>query len=112
MHVLLKYPDKRVVLIGAEEVMALVPAERTLRLSVGLGSKVSIHPLRQVRAVRSRGLAWPIDDLVFAPGDRSGTSNEASEPIVEMAFEGLGALVIVERAALASLAGALSEAGR
>ncbi|MDH3666446.1 MAG: thiamine diphosphokinase [Paracoccaceae bacterium] len=112
MHVLLKYPDKRVVMIGAEEVMALVPAEMPLRVTLNPGSKVSIHPLREVRATRSRGLAWPIDDLVFAPGDRSGTSNEASEPVVEMAFEGLGALVIFERAALASLAGALSESGR
>lgn len=112
MHVLLKYPQKRVVMIGGEEVMSLVPAGMALRVTVSLGSKVSIHPLRQVRATRSRGLAWPIDDLVFAPGDRSGTSNEASEPIVEMAFEGHGALVIFERAALASLAGALGGAGR
>ena len=53
------------------------------------------------------GLLRPLEGLDFAPGQRAGTSNVASQPMIELAFEGPGALVIVERAALGSLSGAL-----
>ncbi len=62
----------------------------------------------RVTATRSLGRAWPIDGLALAPGERIGTSNEASQPVVEVAFDGPGALVMLEREALGSLAGAIS----
>jgi thiamine pyrophosphokinase len=106
-HTLLRYPAKRIVLIGEHEVGALAPPGATLRLGVTPGARVSIYPLLPVTATRSRGLTWPIDGLALAPGTRIATSNEASQPVVEIAFDGPGALVMLERDALASLASAI-----
>jgi len=108
LHAILRHDDKRVVLIGTGEVMALAPPERVLRVAVTPGSTVSIYPLLAVRGTRSRGLAWPVEGLEFAPGLQSGTSNQATDQTVEVAFDGPGALVILERRALASLARAIA----
>ncbi len=111
-HTLLRYPQKRVVVVGEHEVSALAPPGATLRLAVTPGTRVSIYPLLSVTATHSRGLAWPIDGLALAPGQKIGTSNEASQPVVEVAFDGPGALVMLEREALGSLAGAISNSAR
>ena len=107
-HTLLRYPEKRIVLVGEHEVSALAPPGATLRLGVTPGARVSIYPLLPVTATHSRGLAWPIDGPALAPGERIATSNEASQPVVEVAFDGPGALVMLERDALGSLASAIS----
>ncbi len=111
-HTLLRYPQKRVVVVGEHEVSALAPPGATLRLAVTPGTRVSIYPLLPVTAIRSRGLAWPIDGLALAPGQKIGTSNEARQPVVEVAFDGPGALVMLERDALGSLAAAISNPAR
>jgi thiamine pyrophosphokinase len=46
---------------------------------VGAGERVSIHPLGPVRFESSSGLAYPLDDLLLAPGVRLGTSNAATD---------------------------------
>lgn len=107
-HALLTYMQKRIVLVGEDEVSALAPAGVALRLAVTPGSRVSVFPLLPVTATRSRGLAWPIEGLAMAPGRRIGTSNAANQPVIEMAFDGPGALVMVERAALGSMVGAMA----
>jgi thiamine pyrophosphokinase len=111
-HTLLRYPGKRIVVVGEHEVSALAPASRTLRLKVTPGAPVSIYPLLPVTAIRSRGLAWPIDGLTLAPGQKIGTSNEATRPMIEIAFDGPGALVMLERGALGSLVGEISNPAR
>ncbi len=47
--------------------------------TVGPGERVSVHPLAPIRFRRSVGLKYPLDGLRLAPGERSGTSNEAVE---------------------------------
>jgi thiamine pyrophosphokinase len=108
LHALLAYPDKRVVLVGEADVSALAPPGVTMRLSVRLGTRVSIFPILPVRGLRSRGLTWPIDGLALAPGAKIGTSNIASQPVVEVAFDGPGALVMLEPDGLPALAAAVS----
>ena len=39
--------------------------------------RVSVHPLLPIRFKRSKGLKYPLDNLRLAPGERTGTSNEA-----------------------------------
>ncbi len=107
-HALLRYPDKRIVLLGEHEVSALAPPGQTLRLKVTPGARVSIYPLIPVTATHSRGLAWPVDGLAMTTGRQIGTSNEATQPMIEIAFDGPGALVMLERAALGSLVRAIS----
>ncbi len=111
-HTLLRYPEKRIVLVGEHEVSALAPPGAILRLGVTPGARVSIYPLLPVTATHSRGLAWPIDGLALAPGERIATSNEASQPVVAVAFDGPGALVMLEREALGGLVGAISNPAR
>ena len=111
-HTLLRYPKKRIVVLGEHEVCALVPPGQILRLRVTPGAPVSIYPLLPVTAVRSRGLAWPIGGLAMAPGQKIGTSNEATQPLIEIAFDGPGALVMLKREALGSLVGEISNPAR
>jgi thiamine pyrophosphokinase len=107
-NALLRYPLKRIVLIGEREVCALAPPGATLRLAVRPGARVSIYPLLPITATHSRGLVWPIEGLAMAPGQKIGTSNEANQPLIEIAFDGPGALVMLEPEALGSLVGAIS----
>ena len=107
-HALLRYPDKRIVVVGEHEVSALAPPGVTLRLALAPGARVSIYPLLAVTATHSRGLVWPIDGLALAPGSKIATSNAASQPVVEIAFDGPGALVMLERERLSVLVGALT----
>jgi thiamine pyrophosphokinase len=109
-HTLLRYQEKRIVLVGEHEVGALAPPGATLRLAVTPGTRVSIYPLQPVTATHSSGLVWPIGGLAMAPGQRIGTSNRASQPVIEIAFDGPGALVMLETDALGSLASAISQA--
>ena len=111
-HAMLRHAHKRVVVIGTDEVAALAPAGRRLRLALTPGVRVSVHPLLPVQASYSRGLAWPLAGEELAPGRRIGTSNEATAPVVEMTFVGPGALVLLERTALATLIAALSNPAR
>ncbi len=107
LHALLAYPAKRVVLVGEAEVSALVRPGEVMRLRVRPGMRVSIHPLLPVTGIHSRGLTWPVDGLALAPGTRIGTSNTASQPVIEVGFDGPGALVMLEREALGALAAAV-----
>jgi len=100
---LLRYAGKRIVVLGEHEVSTLARPGETLRLKVTPGSRVSIYPLQPVRATHSRGLQWPIDGLDLAPGARIGTSNQATQPTIELAFDAPGALVMLQLESLASL---------
>lgn len=106
LHALLAWPEKRAVLIGESEVITLAPAGRALRVAVRPGSRVSVFPLRPLTA-SAEGLEWPLEGLTLAPGERIGTSNRAVAPEVTLRFDGPGAVVMLERDALASLAQAV-----
>lgn len=107
LHALLRYADKRVVLVGKHEVSALAPPGATLRLTVTPGARVSIFPLLPVTATHSRGLAWPVDGMEMAPDRKIGTSNQAVHPVIELTFAGPGALLMLEPPALGALVGAV-----
>jgi thiamine pyrophosphokinase len=78
-----------------------------LRLAVTPGARVSVYPLLSVTATHSRGLVWPVDGLEMAPGRRIGTSNVASQPVIEIAFDRPGALLMLEPGSLGALVGAV-----
>lgn len=101
LHALLRYPEKRIAVLGVADAVAAVPERIELMLEPG--ARVSVFPLAPVRGTGSRGLRWPIEGLDFAPGRRIGTSNEATHARVVLEFGGPGALVIVERRFLRAL---------
>jgi thiamine pyrophosphokinase len=98
LHALLRWPAKRVVLIGADDAIFLAPAD--WRATLAPGARVSFFPLRPVTGIASTGLAWPIDGLAFAPGERIGTSNRADTADVTARFDRIGMAAMVERAHL------------
>jgi len=95
-NVLVRYPEKRCVLIGAEDIVFAAP--KRLWIDVELGMRVSLFPMAPVQG-RSTGLKWPIDGLALAPNGKTATSNEALGA-VELHFDQPGALVIMPRVAL------------
>ncbi len=94
-HSLLRYADRRVILIGETDLVFLAPRRWRARLAVG--ARVSFFPIRPVRAVASQGLAWPLDGLRLAAGEAIGTSNRASAETVAAQFDAPGAAVILGR---------------
>lgn len=91
-HALLRFADKRCILLARSDVIALCPPHLTLDLPAD--TRVSLFPLTPVIAHGS-GLRWPLDALVLAPGRRIGTSNAASGGAVEIRVDAPGLLVIL-----------------
>lgn len=95
----------RCVLLGSEDCVCILPA-RPLRLSLPVGSRLSLWPLGQAEG-RSRGLRWPVDGIAMAPDGRVGTSNETTARDVTLAFAGAPVALILEASALPALLEAL-----
>lgn len=96
LHSLVLRADRPCILLGPQTLAFHAPP--ALDLPLPPGTLVSLFPLAAVR-VRSTGLRWPTDHLVFAPARRIGTSNEATGP-VSLLPDGRGMLVILPRATL------------
>jgi thiamine pyrophosphokinase len=78
LTVLAARPDRRCILVGETDAIALLPPR--LALDLEAGTRVSLYPLGPVTG-RSEGLRWPIAGIRFAPGGRVGTSNAATGPV-------------------------------
>lgn len=92
LNTLVRYPDRRVLVLSSREVIFHAPPRMDLSLPVG--TRLSLFPLAPVTG-RSTGLRWPIDGLNFAPDGMIGTSNAVSAPQVTLEFDGPGMLVIL-----------------
>ena len=93
LHTLVVYRHKRVILLGENDIIFLCPPHIALPLEAG--TRVSLFPLGAVRGT-STGLKWPINGIEFAPGVRSGTSNQA-EGDVTLTVENPQMLCILPR---------------
>lgn len=98
LNVLAKRPDKRVVLVGAEDVAFLSPP--AWRASLWPGARVSILPLPEAVGAASEGLRWPLDGVRLAIGEMIGASNQATSAQVSVTLASGAAAVILERRAL------------
>src|SRR5690625_279741 len=103
LHALLAREEKRVVLIGEEDAVTLLPSGKVVGLDLPAGARVSIFPLRPTRGIHSQGLTWPVEGLDMAPGRLIGTSNKASGGRVELGFDRPGAVLIIGREHLPAL---------
>ncbi|WP_138933849.1 thiamine diphosphokinase [Roseovarius arcticus] len=77
-NVLVRWPARRCVLIGADDAIFLAPP--TMALDLPQGCRVSLFPMGAVEG-RSDGLNWPIDGLTLTPDGQIGTSNFAVGPV-------------------------------
>lgn len=76
---------------------------------VDAGERVSVHPLAPIRFRRSLGLRYPLDGLRLAPGERTGTSNQATDGVFRIEPEPRAKapwLLIVDRKYLFGIAAA------
>ncbi|HID68070.1 MAG TPA: thiamine diphosphokinase, partial [Roseibacterium sp.] len=95
-NTLVRQGNRRCILIGEKELVFHV----STKIEVGLvsGDIVSLFPMQPVTG-RSRGLAWPIDELELSPDGQIATSNRALGPVV-VDSDGPGLLMIAPRRAL------------
>lgn len=104
LSTLLRRPERRCILVGAESVTFLCPSHIELDLPAGMA--LSLFPMGMVR-VASRGLFWPTDGIDFTPDGRIGTSNRVAGPVWLRAGRPW-MLVILPRAGLAPAMAALA----
>jgi thiamine pyrophosphokinase len=71
-----KHARDRVIILVVEADIA-VALTGPFSFEVAPRERVSVHPLLPIRFKRSIGLRYPLDGLRLAPGERTGTSNEA-----------------------------------
>jgi thiamine pyrophosphokinase len=103
LHVLLRHPDRRCVVLGSESLTVLCPPE--LALNLAPGAVLSLFPMGPLRC-GSSGLRWPTDGLDFAPATIIGTSNEATGPVT-LTPDAPAMLLILPAGALAETVRAL-----
>ncbi|MGB7319667.1 MAG: thiamine diphosphokinase [Planktotalea sp.] len=103
LHTLLRFAEQRCVLLGHDELIFLCPPN--LDLPLEKGTPVSLFPMSAVVA-RAQGLKWSFDALDLAPGQRIGTSNEATGPL-HLETDAPGLLCILPASCLEDVMGAL-----
>ena len=106
LNVLVRYPGKRVVLVGASDVCFLCPDELALELPAG--TRVSFFPLAPTAGTVSEGLRWPVAGLAMAPGGTVGTSNQALGGPVRAGFAPRSVIAILPGAFLGQAVAALT----
>lgn len=97
LHVLARYADRPIVVVGAHDVTVHLPARIALDLPAGM--RVSLFPLDAV-TVGIEGLRWSFEALALHPLRQIGTSNEARGGAVVLTSDAPGVLLIMPRAAL------------
>ncbi|ANT60790.1 thiamine pyrophosphokinase [Salipiger sp. CCB-MM3] len=107
MTVLARHPDRRCLLVGRDDVVALCPPRISLELPIGC--RFSLYPMADCGGTSS-GLRWPIDGLRFRPDGITGTSNQTDAPRVDLSFDAPKMLIILPAQHLAPLAQALQQA--
>lgn len=71
-----RYARERVIIIVDQGDLAMA-VSGSFSFEVAEGERVSVHPLLPIKFRRSYGLKYPLDGLRLAPGERTGTSNQA-----------------------------------
>lgn len=92
LHALTRAFDRRVILLGYQDLCFLAPLEMTVKLPVG--TRISLFPMGEVTG-KSKGLKWPIHAYRFTPTQMIGTSNEVDAERVTLTFDARRMLVIL-----------------
>ncbi|WP_243403529.1 thiamine diphosphokinase [Shimia abyssi] len=103
-NALVRYPERRCVLLSDSDIAFLAPP--SLELPLVAGTRVSLFPMGLVEGV-SDGLRWPIAGLTFTPDGRIGTSNEATGAVM-LSVTAPKMLVILPRECFAIVVTALA----
>jgi thiamine pyrophosphokinase len=74
--------DRVIILVDEADIAVALTGSFTFEVTDG--ERVSVHPLQPIRFRRSIGLKYPLDGLRLAPGERTGTSNEATDGVFKI----------------------------
>ena len=96
LNVMGRFVGRRLILIGTEDVTAIVPRDGIVLNGLGTGSRLSLMPLATAR-VSATGMRWPVDDQVFDTLRFTSPSNEVVGPVVTLSAEGPVLLVLPRR---------------
>jgi thiamine pyrophosphokinase len=108
-----RYARDRIIILVDEEDLAMA-LTGPFTFEVDEGDRVSVHPLAPIRFRRSIGLKYELDGLKLAPGERTGTSNEAMDGVFRIEPEPRAKapwLLIVDRKYLFAIAAAATARG-
>ena len=103
-----RYARDRIIILVDEEDLAMA-LTGPFTFEVDEGDRVSVHPLVPIRFRRSIGLKYELTGLKLAPGERTGTSNEAMDGVFRIEPEPRAKapwLLIVDRKYLFAIAAA------
>ena len=92
--------EQNIVLIGEEDLVFRLP--EIAELTLPLGTRISTFPMGDVEGVTTRGLAWPLDGLSFAPHKAISTSNQTVAAEITIMNPGQPLLCILPRVHLAA----------
>lgn len=92
LSVLVRYPDKCVILCGEKDICFCCPKQ--LDIVLPKGTRVSVFPMSNTK-MTSTGLKWPLDGIEFSPTTRTATSNQANGAPVSLVKEYGDAVVIL-----------------
>jgi thiamine pyrophosphokinase len=101
--------DRAIILVDEADIAVALTG--SFAFEVTDGERVSVHPLQPIRFRRSIGLKYPLDGLRLAPGERTGTSNEATDGVFKIEPEPRSKapwLLILDRKYLFGVAAALT----
>ncbi len=102
LHVLLKYRDRAVVLLGEHDLLFIAP--RHIQMALPIGMRVSLMPITDAR-VDANGLKYNVKDGAMSMRDFIGSSNEVADPVVDIYAMGGLAVILPPEALDAALAG-------
>lgn len=108
LHALLRHSDKPIVLVGPDDVIALISQKRPFSVVLHAGERVSLFPLEEVLISHSYGLRWPVSGMRMRIGQKIGTSNIASGGALGLTVDGPGLIISLERSRLGDLVTALT----
>ncbi len=91
LNVMARYPDKRIVLVGSQDISIVVWGELDLNLSVG--TRVSIMPLEKL-SCKTRGLRWNLNGEELGPLGLISISNETKDSEQHIFLSGLAVLSV------------------
>ncbi len=101
LNVLAKYPDRRIVLIGAQDIVVLCPKE--FQIELPFQCRISLFPLEKTNGLHSTGLRWPLDGMEMVASGQIGVSNQVCAEQVKISYRSGALLLILPLENLAAL---------
>ena len=97
LSALVKFSHKKIILIGEEDIILLIPPSFSLPSFDGM--RVSLFPLGSVK-VQSEGLKWSTEGLTMRPTNKIGTSNQAIGKVIKLVPDAPKLLLILPKSLL------------